>query len=158
MASSDKNEITEKESKVLALAWHCFKTQPEIDYNKLAKLAGYTNPRSVTNIICAVKKKVAMPHNDENSGGEGPSTPVKRTPKGKGKVARTPASRKRKTASDDEDVSNDPATPSRGKRARAKKTAPSKAAVELDDSEDDKKGVKMDSHADEQGIPEDVVD
>ncbi|KAI1453235.1 hypothetical protein F4805DRAFT_461979 [Annulohypoxylon moriforme] len=158
MATSDKKvEISDKESKVLALAWHCFRTQPDIDIEKLAKLAGYTNPRSVSNLIHSVKKKVATLSSEENSGGEGPSTPVKSTPKGKGKAARTPASRKRKSTGHDEGDSSDPATPTR-KRARGKKTALSKARIEDDGSDEDKKGVKMDSHNGEVGVPEDVVE
>ncbi|KAI0886440.1 uncharacterized protein GGS22DRAFT_160820 [Annulohypoxylon maeteangense] len=159
MGSSDKKvEITDKESRVLALAWSCFKTHPDLDIEKLAKLAGYTNPKSVSNIISAVKKKAALMESEGNSGGEGPSTPVKRTPKGKAKVTRTPASHKRKTKGDDEDDSSDPATPT-SKRARGKKTALSKAFVERDEgSEGGKKVVKMDSQDDEPGVPEDVVE
>ncbi|XDG08160.1 hypothetical protein ABKA04_007775 [Annulohypoxylon sp. FPYF3050] len=158
MASAGKNEITEREAKVLALAWQCFKTPPEIDYVKLARLAGYTNYKSVINVISAVKKKVAHSDSEENTGGEGPSTSVKSTPKAKAKAPRTPASRKRKAMSDDEDVSGSLATPSRVKRSGGKKGMLAKAPAKSDHSDDEKNGVKMDSQDNERGVPEDVVD
>ncbi|KAI2463892.1 hypothetical protein F4781DRAFT_97114 [Annulohypoxylon bovei var. microspora] len=159
MASAEKKcDITEKEAKVLALAWMCFKTQPEINIEKLAKLAGYSSPKSISNMICGVKKKAAAFAINEGNGGEGPSTPANRASKApKAKATRTPVSRKRKAAGDNEGDSSDPTTPTRSKRARGKKAALSKVVVEYDDSEDGKNGMKKESD-DEHELPEDVVD
>ncbi|KAI1091415.1 hypothetical protein F5B19DRAFT_458960 [Rostrohypoxylon terebratum] len=158
MAPTSKKEITEREAKVLALAWLCFKTQPEVDYVKLAKLAGYTNYKSVINLISNIKKKVDLINAEEKNNGEGPSTPVQSTPKGKAKAPRTPASRKRKIMSGDEGDSSSLATPSRVKHSGGRKGALHKAAAKPDYSEDDEDVVKMDFQVNEQGVPEDVVD
>ncbi|KAI1100031.1 hypothetical protein F4804DRAFT_59397 [Jackrogersella minutella] len=160
MASTNKkNEITEKESKVLALAWLCFKTQPEIDNEKLAKLAGYQNPKSVSNVICSVKKKIAaLASAEDDNGGEGPSMLTNRASKAKPKAPKA-ASRKRKAARDDEGDSSDLVTPTPSKRARGKKAVASKATVKADDSEpDNKANVKQDVAEEEQESLEDVVD
>ncbi|XXH02147.1 hypothetical protein Hte_008515 [Hypoxylon texense] len=132
-----KGEITDKEAMVLALAWQCFKNPPEVDVDKLAKLAGYNNPRSVSNLLSGIKKKMAgFGAGADGNGGEGPATPAKTAGT---KTKTTPASRKRKTATegDDDDDSSTPATPA--KRARGKKAILSKATVGGDDSEEDKK-------------------
>ncbi|KAI1073532.1 hypothetical protein F5B20DRAFT_566651 [Whalleya microplaca] len=116
----DKNALTDKEMHVLALAWRCFKTQPEVDYEKLAGLAGYANPRSVTNLLGGVKKKINASLAAQNGDSEeGPSTPAKATPKAR-KGTATPASRKRKVKGEEAD---DDATSPTPKRARAKKAA-----------------------------------
>ncbi|KAI5860945.1 hypothetical protein GGS23DRAFT_578075 [Durotheca rogersii] len=118
--SKKKTEITEKESQVLALAWKCFKTNPEVDLNKLAKLAGYTNPRSVANVLSAVRKKIAASISEDAEGDSDsvPVTPVKRGPRAKG----TPASssRKRKEPADSAGNGGDE---SPSKRARGSKEA-----------------------------------
>ncbi|KAI0010816.1 hypothetical protein F4779DRAFT_275372 [Xylariaceae sp. FL0662B] len=123
----DKNALTDKEMQVLALAWRCFKTQPEVDYQKLADLAGYANPRSVTNLLGVVRRKInaSLAEKNGEAGEEGPPTPVKATPTPKSKkTVGTPASRKRKPkdtdAEGDADREGDPATPT-PKRPRAKK-------------------------------------
>ncbi|KAI0101067.1 hypothetical protein F4814DRAFT_452986 [Daldinia grandis] len=134
MAAIDKkNDITEKEAQVLAMAWKCFKTPPEIDHDKLAKLTGYTNPKSVQNVLYAVKKKI------ENCD-EGPAAPTKRTPKAK----TTPASRKRKVARDDEEDGSGFITSTPRKRSRGKKLALSKEIVDDDDDDDDSESRKKD--------------
>ncbi|KAI2776002.1 hypothetical protein F4815DRAFT_370598 [Daldinia loculata] len=149
MASTDKkNEITEKEALVLAMAWKCFKTPPEVDYDKLAKLTNYTNTKSVQNVLYAVKKKI-------ENGDEGPATPAKRTPKAKV----TPASRKRKVARNDEEDGNDPITSTPRKRTRGKKLALSKETVNDDDDDDEsgKKDITQEDDMDEE-TGEGIVD
>lgn len=161
-AEKKKGDITDKETQVLALAWHCFKNPPDVDLDKLAKLAGYSNPKSVSNLLAGVKKKIAatllVTSSEDN--GETPSTLAKRTPKTKAKA--TPGSRKRKAPTGDEDDSDDPVTPTPKKRTRDKKAALSKAIVEDDDSDTDKKGIKGTLEKNGAGIEaeadEDIVD
>ncbi|KAI1137662.1 hypothetical protein F5Y05DRAFT_77063 [Hypoxylon sp. FL0543] len=163
-AEKKKGDITDREYHVLGLAWLCFKSPPEVDVDKLAKLAGYTNSKSVSNLLTSVKKKIAatLAAADGENGGEAPSTPAKRTPKAKAKS--TPGSRKRKAPADDEDDSSDPVTPAPSKRARGRKATVSKAAVEDDDESDpDNKGTegaqkKKNGLEVEQEADEDIVD
>ncbi|KAI0844275.1 hypothetical protein F5Y00DRAFT_274146 [Daldinia vernicosa] len=151
MSAVDKKDITEKETQVLAMAWKCFKAPPEVDYDKLAKLTGYANPKSVQNVIYAVKKKI-------EGGNEGPATPTKPAPKAKA----TPASRKRKVARNDEEDGDDPITSTPRKRARGKKLALSKETVnddDDDDSESGKKGITQEDDIDtKDDIGEGIVD
>ncbi|KAI1658570.1 hypothetical protein F4813DRAFT_38400 [Daldinia decipiens] len=150
MASIDKkNDITEKEAQVLAMSWKCFKTPPEVDYDKLAKLTGYTNTKSVQNVLYAVKKKI-------ENGDEGPATPAKRTPKAKA----TPASRKRKVARNDEEDGDDTITSTPRKRVRGKKLTLSKeTANDDDDSESGKKDITQEDDIDaKEEIGEGIVD
>ncbi|KAI1765664.1 hypothetical protein GGR53DRAFT_254031 [Hypoxylon sp. FL1150] len=147
MAPTEKTEkvdktavFTDKETLVLALSWQCFKTMPDIDVDKLANLAGYANPRSVSNLLSVIKKKIAtLSPNSGAAGGEGgPSTPTPKKPKA------TP--RKRKPASDGGD---DP-TPTKRPRGR-KAAALSKPTVDDgdDDSEADKKAAKKEEVVDD---------
>ncbi|KAI0376768.1 hypothetical protein F5Y04DRAFT_285570 [Hypomontagnella monticulosa] len=138
MAPISKSEITEKEAQVLATAWQCFRTQPEIDLPKLAKLTGYTNPRSVQNVLSAVKKKISagLPADDE-----GPTTPVKNTPKAKA----TP--RKRKNIGGSDDDSSDVASPTPAKRSRRKLKI--SEPIVKDEDEDENQGENdLKEHAD----------
>ncbi|KAI1407893.1 hypothetical protein F5Y13DRAFT_120864 [Hypoxylon sp. FL1857] len=137
-----KDDITQKEAQVLALAWQCFKVPPEVDYEKLAKLAGYANPKSVSNLLTSIKKKIAatMAAAGRESGTEAPLTPAKAAPKAKAKA--TLGSNKRKAPASDEDDNAGPITPTPRKRARSKKATLSKATVEDDDSDSGKKGIK----------------
>ncbi|KAI0839363.1 hypothetical protein F5Y06DRAFT_265235 [Hypoxylon sp. FL0890] len=157
-----KSDITDREYHVLGLAWLCFKAPPEVDVEKLAKLAGYNNPKSVTNLLTGVRKKItaALAAADDANDDEAPSAPAKRAPKAKAKA--TPGSRKRKTPAGDDDDSSDPVTPALSKRVRGKKTTLSKATVEDDDSDSDKKGIKNGQKEDgvdvEQEADEDIVD
>ncbi|KAI1372512.1 hypothetical protein F4677DRAFT_432457 [Hypoxylon crocopeplum] len=142
MASPKKTtDLTEKETQVLAMAWKCFKSPPEVDFEKLAGLTGYSNPRSVGNVMTSIRKKIAAAEAIANGDAEGPSTPVKATPKAKAKVTRS--TRKRKTARDDEDDSENPVTPTPSKRLRSKKATLSKSIVDDVDSgsEKDKNGI-----------------
>ncbi|KAI4866470.1 hypothetical protein F4820DRAFT_248529 [Hypoxylon rubiginosum] len=136
MAPAEKKVgLTDKEAVVLALAWQCFKTTPEVDIEKLAGLAGYANPRSVSNLLSAIKKKISgFGTNTNANGGEGLSTPAK----GVAKAKATPASRKRKVAFK-ADSDDDSATPTPTKRSRSRKAVLPKAAIDGEDSEADKK-------------------
>ncbi|KAK6956048.1 hypothetical protein Daesc_001318 [Daldinia eschscholtzii] len=148
MSSVDKKiDLTDKEALVLAMAWRCFKTTPEIDFDKLAQLTGYTNPKSVKNLIHAVKKRTA-------DGDESPNAPAKPTPKAKA----TPTSRKRKVTHNDEGDSSDPVASTPSKRVRGMKRTLSKETVDEDDSESDKKDITKGEDIDVKETGEGIVD
>ncbi|KAI2615312.1 hypothetical protein GGR54DRAFT_612988 [Hypoxylon sp. NC1633] len=135
-----KNDITEKEARVLAMAWKCFKTVPEVDHDKLAKLTGYANPRSVMNLLCGIRKKInCAPGADDDGKDGGANTPAK--PVGKDRAKATPKAtsgprkRKSRTPSDsekDEQLDDTPIKRPRSKRVRAK------AAVKYEDDDFEK--------------------
>ncbi|KAI8959400.1 hypothetical protein F5Y11DRAFT_304339 [Daldinia sp. FL1419] len=147
MPPSDKKaEITVPETRVLTMVWKCFKTPPQIDHVKLARIMGYGNTRSVQNILNSAKKKI------ENSD-DGPATPSTSEPG----AAR--GSRKRKTArkDEDDDISSAYSTPT--KRARSKKSPLSYEDVADDDSEPDEKDKIKEEITDvEEHTSEGVVD
>ncbi|KAI2619860.1 hypothetical protein GGS26DRAFT_572067 [Hypomontagnella submonticulosa] len=142
MAPSTKADITEKEAQVLATAWQCFKTQPEVDFHKLAGLTGYTNHKSVQNVLTSVRKKIQAAMEAD---GEAPATPAKKT-----KAKATPrSSAKRKAVDGSDDDSSGPATPTPAKRARGKKSAAlSGAVVKGEDSDGENNGAQEDN-----GVP-----
>ncbi|OTA58959.1 hypothetical protein K449DRAFT_116609 [Hypoxylon sp. EC38] len=159
-AEKKKGDITDKEAQVLAMAWYCFKTPPEVDLDKLAKLTGYVNPRSVSNLLAGVKKKIAaaVAATSGEDDGETPLALAKHAPKTTAKT--TPRPLKRKAPAGDD--SDEPVTPTPSKRTRGKKVALSKATVEDDDSDTDKKGIKDTLEKNGAGIKaeadEDIVD
>ncbi|KAF1982547.1 hypothetical protein K402DRAFT_457233 [Aulographum hederae CBS 113979] len=55
--------LSEKEMRLLALAWQCFDIQPKVDYNKLAALAGYTSG-SASVMLGRIKRKLAAAAKD----------------------------------------------------------------------------------------------
>ncbi|KAL7621757.1 hypothetical protein AAE478_009084 [Parahypoxylon ruwenzoriense] len=155
MASPEKKktEITEKEFQVLALAWKCFKTPPDVDTVKLAKLAGYSNPRSVANLLSVVKKKLAAATPDDGGAGDvnadsAPATPSKRTPKPQA----TPALRKRKIKVEDDGTDAGPVTPTPTKRARGSKKAAAAAVVKDEPDEDQEDGARQEVSTDDEAI------
>ncbi|KAI1472144.1 uncharacterized protein F4812DRAFT_453959 [Daldinia caldariorum] len=139
MSGHKKVSLSEKEAEVLATAWNCFKTPPEndvpthahsqVDFEKLAELTDYANPRSVQNLIgvCARAKT-------------------------------TPGSRKRKVTNNDEDGGSDFIASTPSKRGRGMKRTLTKQIVNNDDSESDRKDIaKKDVDLKEETV-EGVVD
>ncbi|KAK5107267.1 hypothetical protein LTR62_001583 [Meristemomyces frigidus] len=117
--------FTEKEERVMRVAWSCLKSgPPEIDMAKLQRVAGFNTVKTTANTWGTIKKKLAQlapPTNDD--GGEGsnvtaPSTP--KTPKAK----TTPKKRAAKTDGDDDEVADNESPKKR--KTPAKKT-PKKA-------------------------------
>lgn len=115
----DKDDFSERELKLMGLAWQCFSEQPkvgrqvlsrlasaqdadppcQINYIKLASLGGYTNPKSVTNAWTAIKKKLAAQAAKSGAGGVGDDAEDSGTPKPKP----TPKKRGRKAVDEDDD-------------------------------------------------------
>ncbi|KAI0975658.1 hypothetical protein F4678DRAFT_483900 [Xylaria arbuscula] len=98
---AESSELSDREKYVLGLSWKCFVTEPKMDWDKLAALAGFQNPRSAQNILHAAKKKLNANIGDINGdGGQGTSTPTaspaKPTPK-----KRTPAKAIKKRPAED---------------------------------------------------------
>ncbi|EMC96939.1 hypothetical protein BAUCODRAFT_433478 [Baudoinia panamericana UAMH 10762] len=103
--ASDKPIFTEKEERVLKVAWHCLKTGvPEIDFVKLTKLGEFNTQKTATNTWGTIKKKLRtlMPEEGEGEDEAGAETPKK------GAKA-TPQSKKRgkKADADDEEAAAD---------------------------------------------------
>ncbi|KAI1496066.1 hypothetical protein F5X99DRAFT_425230 [Biscogniauxia marginata] len=111
MASQNQNaaKLTENEVRILGLAWQCFKTDPEIDWKKLADLGGYTNPNSCRNIVRGAKKKITEAFGASSAG---PSRPLKRK-SGKGTT----------TEEDDDDGGDAADVPAPAKKAKEDKEA-----------------------------------
>ncbi|KAK9416519.1 hypothetical protein SUNI508_09625 [Seiridium unicorne] len=139
-----KGDLTARETEVLAAAWQCMKTEPEIDMAKLATLTGYTNPRSVGNTMAVIKKKLVALAGQSTSGGAAASaaaTPASGKGKGKAGAAgkKTPASRKRKSASEESDIDEDNVdSPTPAKKARAPRGTKAKTPAKVPKEQLDK--------------------
>ncbi|KAI0424727.1 hypothetical protein F5Y09DRAFT_323578 [Xylaria sp. FL1042] len=59
--TTNNDELAPREQRILALAWYHMTTFPEVDAQGLADRAGLKNPRSVLNVLSAVKKKLGIP-------------------------------------------------------------------------------------------------
>ncbi|KAG9663264.1 hypothetical protein KCU64_g1420, partial [Aureobasidium melanogenum] len=59
-----KNALSSRDVEVLAAAFQCLKTPPEIDFNKLAERAGYKNGQSARACFQDIKKKLRAAGND----------------------------------------------------------------------------------------------
>lgn len=79
------------DTSLVSLAWRCFDGEPKVDYQKLANLAGMSNPRSASNAWAVIKKKLAAQadaNGDVSNGGTASPTKPKATPvKKRGKKA-----------------------------------------------------------------------
>jgi hypothetical protein len=58
-ASPEKPFFTEKEERVLKAAWHCLKSPPEIDIEKLVVAADFKTTKTASNTWGTIKKKLA---------------------------------------------------------------------------------------------------
>ncbi|RYP29240.1 hypothetical protein DL767_006839 [Monosporascus sp. MG133] len=56
---SGKKGLSARESELVAKAWQCLKTEPQIDFNKFAELCGYKNEATARVSWGAVRKKLA---------------------------------------------------------------------------------------------------
>ena len=81
-------KLTSRDREILVMVWECFKTNPQVDYNKLQQLGGYKNVASAASTFCGVKKKLL------SVSGDGTPAPIKRGP------------RKRKAKGEDDELPN----------------------------------------------------
>ncbi|KAI0599611.1 hypothetical protein F4775DRAFT_550657 [Biscogniauxia sp. FL1348] len=123
-------ELTENETRIMGLAWRCFTSQPEIDWQKLADMGGYKNHRSCQNILAGAKKKLAAASANLGSVKAG-------RPAGGGRKRKATAEAVAKDDDDDDDNSDgDDDGPSPAKKAK-KTTAALKTAARSAHADDD---------------------
>ncbi|KAI9695225.1 MAG: hypothetical protein M1820_008797 [Bogoriella megaspora] len=136
-AKEGDSQFTAREVETMAVAWTCFKTVPDIDIDKLAEKLGMTNPRSATNAVANIKKKIF-------SDGVTISTPKKAA-----------GGKKRKAAEDENDDGEDEKltpSPKKAKSVLRKTKSPAKVEEEESDESDAKDGdVKDEDFKDEEG-------
>ncbi|KAI1343273.1 hypothetical protein F5Y15DRAFT_369556 [Xylariaceae sp. FL0016] len=126
-----KLELSAKESKLLCLSFRCFRSEPQIDWEKLARVGGYANPRSCQNMYGTIKRKLNALAEE---GDGGPVTPSKG--RSGGSAPSTPASsRKRKAAEKEEDDDSDEEESAK-KAKKAKKATKEIPVISLDSDED----------------------
>ncbi|RYP51245.1 hypothetical protein DL768_003404 [Monosporascus sp. mg162] len=129
MSSQSADDLfNQREKEILSKAWLCMKSPPEFDMEKLAKLANYSNPRSLYPVMRSIKKKIAEANGgDEQEGAAGPSTPANNGKgKGTGTGSGTASSRKRKTTA--ANAGESAATPTKRSKGR-KSTVKTEATV-----------------------------
>ncbi|KAI1077963.1 hypothetical protein F5B20DRAFT_248912 [Whalleya microplaca] len=121
--SSAGSQLSPRDMEVLAKAWHCFETEPSINYQKLADVAGFKNVQSARACFLPIKKRLmssAVDVSAENGGASTASavsptraTPTKTPRKRKADTDKTPSSVKKtkpaaiKQADDDNDDQED---------------------------------------------------
>ncbi|KAI1127230.1 hypothetical protein F5Y10DRAFT_266303 [Nemania abortiva] len=160
---TNDGELTLKEKAILGLAWKCFQSEPKIDWDKLASLGGYTNPRSAQNLLSVAKKKLnasidatdAAEDNGNENGNDNDNGNVAspKTPRGK-KLATTPRGKKRaaETEGDDGDVAR---TPKRAKKTPTKRTP---KPVQHEDQDEDEIKEEINAEDNEAGDADANVD
>ncbi|GME33843.1 Gpi transamidase component pig-u [Neofusicoccum parvum] len=135
MGAPKSNTLTPRDLEVAALVWRCFKTEPQIDFEKLAQLAKFKNPASASACWNPIKKKLMSNAGgaDANSAPSAPSTPAT-------------GGRKRKNVPSTDDADDDdkatPAPKARKKAAyssaRGKKTASLTPVADADDDDEER--------------------
>ncbi|EME77851.1 uncharacterized protein MYCFIDRAFT_87218 [Pseudocercospora fijiensis CIRAD86] len=133
--------LSEKQMKYLALAWQCFDTEPKIDYEKFAQVAGLKTSASARELMRVTKNKLkeeygALSGDVQMTNGGTP-----------GKKRATPSKRKAGTGSGDDEEEQETVTPASKKKKKVKKS-PTKALPPVvkseptpDDSEEDGLGL-----------------
>lgn len=58
-SSAPTKPFTEKEEKVMKLAWSCLKSPPDIDIEKLREVAEFNTTKTASNTWGVIKKKLA---------------------------------------------------------------------------------------------------
>ncbi|KAK0959680.1 hypothetical protein LTS01_021285 [Friedmanniomyces endolithicus] len=163
--SPEKPAFTDKEERVLKVAWFCLKSgPPDVDVEKLAKAGGFNTTKTASNTWGTIKKKLmamAPTEGDEGEGdgagdmGDTAKTPTKTPTKAKAKAQATPKKRAKKTDDGEEEGEEEGEEASPGKKPRkspvkkGKKAASTTSAVaaaddeEAAENEDGEQDVKM---------------
>jgi hypothetical protein len=68
-SKTDKVVFTEKEERVLKAAWHCLKSPPEVDIEKLRVHADFNTTKTASNTWGVIKMKLASLAPAEGEGG-----------------------------------------------------------------------------------------
>lgn len=58
-SAAAKPSFTEKEERILKLAWQCLKSPPEIDIEKLREVGEFNTTKTASNTWGLIKKKLA---------------------------------------------------------------------------------------------------
>ncbi|OCK86085.1 hypothetical protein K432DRAFT_399681 [Lepidopterella palustris CBS 459.81] len=123
--------LNPQHSRLLALAWQCFESEPKIDYEKLSRLSGYTvGSAKVT--VGTIKRKMRI------AAGEDVATKSSSPSKGDGVTATTPRKRKSTTHGDEQGSSK-----KRGKKGQA---AAAPANLDDDDEEFERSPIRKSEH------------
>ncbi|KAK4569737.1 hypothetical protein LTR86_002705 [Recurvomyces mirabilis] len=127
-AANDGITFTEKEERVLKVAWSCLKGgAPEIDIAKLVDLGGFNTAKTAANTWGVIKKKLATIGQANGDGGAGTATDAPATPKTPKtpKAKATPKKRTKKSeeegGDDDEGAGADEASPKKKRKTPVKK-------------------------------------
>ncbi|KAF2730152.1 hypothetical protein EJ04DRAFT_403127, partial [Polyplosphaeria fusca] len=109
-------QFTERELQMLCWAIQSLKSgPPEIDYEKLAKFAGMSNPRSASNAWAKIKNKLVVDNGETSEKAATKATPKKKaaTANGDGDGDKTPVAKKtpKKRASKKQEVDGEEGSP-----------------------------------------------
>ncbi|KAG9664159.1 hypothetical protein KCU64_g856, partial [Aureobasidium melanogenum] len=132
-----KNALSARDVEVLAAAFQCLKTPPEIDFDKLAERAGYKNGQSARACFQDIKKKLRAAGNDVDGDNANKNPTIAKSRKRKqlsspsDSSSMTLASSSPPVNSDDE--TNAPAK----KKSKARGTKAKKAAISTPETEQD---------------------
>lgn len=153
-AKAEKVLFTEKEERVLKAAWHCLKSPPEVDIEKLKEAAGFNTTKTASNTWGVIKKKLATlaPAAAEGDGGGTyfracssfgllwkltvfflhiADSPLA-TPKSKDKA--TPKKRGKKASVEDAEDDDEGETPTKKRKAPKKKAKAGEDEIAEDDA------------------------
>ncbi|KAK7535131.1 uncharacterized protein J3D65DRAFT_669240 [Phyllosticta citribraziliensis] len=90
-----KKNFSEREMQLMACAFQAMRNPTDIDYSVMASLAGMSNPRSASNAMGAIRKKLNA------------NMPAGTAVPGSGPRPKTPGGRKKKRNVDDDDDDDD---------------------------------------------------
>ncbi|KAI0450011.1 hypothetical protein F5B21DRAFT_529352 [Xylaria acuta] len=143
---TQEGQLSEKEKAILGHAWKCFDSEPKIDFNKLAGLAGYGNPKSAQNILAAAKKKlqaIADGNGEEGAASSSKATSTKTSPVKK-RVPAAPKGKKRdaEEANGNNEDEVDPRTPKKARKTPAKSATKKGKSVKDEVEVEEDEGVK----------------
>lgn len=154
-----KKNFSEREMQLMACAFQAMRNPTDIDYALMAQLAGMSNPRSASNAMGAIRKKLSA------------NMPASAATPGSGPRTKTPGGRnKKRNVDNDDDDDDDEESPTKktkangkangkggakGKRGAVKK----EAQPEDDDSDDlaDEDAVAREAYADAAGYNDSEV-
>ncbi|KAG9563331.1 hypothetical protein KCU71_g1751, partial [Aureobasidium melanogenum] len=132
-----KNALSSRDVEVLAAAFQCLKTPPEIDFDKLAERAGYKNGQSARACFQDIKKKLRAAGNDLDGDNADKKPTINKS--GKRKQVSSPSDSSSMTlASSSPPVNSDDETnapPKRKSRARSSKSK--NTIISTPETEDD---------------------
>ncbi|KAI6810305.1 hypothetical protein KC327_g18040 [Hortaea werneckii] len=124
--------FTEKEDRVMKIAWTCLKSgPPDVDIAKLTKAAGFNTTKTAANTWAVIKKKLLSMGGDGGEGGEAQDAP--KTPKAKA----TPKKRGKKADADGEDDAEAGAGAEDGSPKRKQRKTPVKKGKKAEQAADE---------------------